>query len=445
MGFQADCRATMNITRRDPASRYGKMLSMLLLLLLAGCSRSPVYLMPTPEVIRDDRFDVFADNPYMEDVSQITTFYATTRKPEKPGDPDIFSKNRGGALILGEATLKIGSDGDAWRSIYAESVTPDKQERVALTLVDAELEASISPESSTLELDDDALRFFAKLNSAIDSSASKVLTVFVHGVNNSFYESVARGAQLQYFTGNSDVALTFAWPSAGSIWGYGRDSRSAEKSTGDLARLLELLARHSTAGHINVLAHSAGGRVVGGALAQLGQEFPESEIKLDRSGWRRIHQVYMASSDESLSAFEKNLPNYLHLIDTVTVTVNPDDHVLGMAGIVGGEVRLGEAGGGKYVKKMTDAQQQRLRELTNDGKLDVIDMQINDIEGFEYSHSAWYENPWISSDVLVTLYVGLSPQERGLSSYLTAEDMKAWYFPEDYLSLLKSNLLQYFD
>ncbi|MFW2403135.1 MAG: hypothetical protein ACN4GT_00125, partial [Gammaproteobacteria bacterium] len=66
-------------------------------------------------------------------------------------------------------------------------------------------------------------------------------------------------------------------------------------------------------------------------------------------------------------------------------------------------------------------------------------------EGFEYSHEAWYANPWLSSDVLITLYLGLDPASRGLNSYQTANDLGVWYFPEDYLSTLKETLLEYFD
>jgi hypothetical protein len=65
---------------------------------------------------------------------------------------------------------------------------------------------------------------------------------------------------------------------------------------------------------------------------------------------------------------------------------------------------------------MPEDERQRLIGLINSGKLDIVDMQINDIDGFEYSHGAWDENPWLSSDVLVTLYLGLKPQDRGLES-----------------------------
>ena len=77
--------------------------------------------------------------------------------------------------------------------------------------------------------------------------------------------------------------------------------------------------------------------------------------------------------------------------------------------------------------------------------MNFIDMQINEIAGFEYTHGAWYENPWLSTDVLVTLYIGLDPQARGLRSYRTAQDVGVWYFPQDYLSSLKKSLIEYFE
>ena len=84
---------------------------------------------------------------------------------------------------------------------------------------------------------------------------------------------MAQGAQFQFFTGDNAMVLTFAWPSPGSIWGYGRDKRRADDAATDLAYLIELLSHHSTATRINLIAYSAGGRVVGGALAALSERY----------------------------------------------------------------------------------------------------------------------------------------------------------------------------
>ncbi|MBT8442586.1 MAG: alpha/beta hydrolase [Gammaproteobacteria bacterium] len=454
----------MNTSHEDIRHRRcARALVFMGLVLLSGCSREPVYLMPTPEIMRDERFDVFSNNPYLESVDEITTYFATTRKPKKPGDPKVFSINHGGSLTLGTVTLQIGEEGDAWRSIYSKSVMPDEDDRVALKLTNTRIDASLDlvEVDEVLRLDEpsDALalsespaplgpgaeKFFAALNGDLDKSPTQVLTVFVHGANNSFEESIARGAQIQYFTGNADVALTYAWPSAGSIWRYGHDVRNANRSAADFAEFLKLLSLYSTAKHINIIGYSAGGRIVGGALTLLADELPESFIDSLPKSPRTINQIYLAASDEKLSKFGDNYPSYSHLVNTITVTVNPDDHVLGMAGIVGGGVRLGGAGGGKYLEKLPEDQQQRLVDLINGGNLDIVDMQINDIAGFEYSHEAWYANPWLSSDVLITLYLGLDPESRGLRTYQTADDLGVWYFPENYLSTLKDTLLEYFD
>jgi esterase/lipase superfamily enzyme len=446
--------------------RYRRSCSTLILItivLIAACARSPVYLMPTPEVMRDERFDVFANNPYLKSVDEITTYFASTRKPTKPGNDKYFSRHPGGALVLGQVTLQIGEPGDAWRSIYSESVMPSEEDRVALKLTEARIDAAwdleeldatvhIDRPSDALELESspkplraDVQAFFDRLNRDLDTSPTGVLTVFVHGANNSFYESVARGAQIQYFTGDTDVALTYAWPSAGSAWRYGYDLRRAAESAGEFAEFMKLMSLYSTAKHINVIGYSVGGRIVGRGLAQLGEELPKSFIDSLPESPRTMNQVYLAASDQALKEFADNYPNYAHLVDTMTVTVNPDDSVLGLARIVGGQVRLGGAGDGDNLKDMPEEERQRLIDLINGGKLDIVDMQINDIDGFEYSHGAWYENPWLSSDVLVALYLGLKPKDRGLESYVANDEVIAWYFPEGYLTTLKESLLELFE
>ena len=48
-------------------------------------------------------------------------------------------------------------------------------------------------------------------------------------------------------------------------------------------------------------------------------------------------------------------------------------------------------------------------------------------------HGYFRSSPWVSSDVLMTLYYGLKPKERGL---VMREDMPIYAFPPDYISRL---------
>jgi len=52
-------------------------------------------------------------------------------------------------------------------------------------------------------------------------------------------------------------------------------------------------------------------------------------------------------------------------------------------------------------------------------------------------HAYFRRSPWVSSDILVTLYFDLSPGERGLEQY---EDWSVWYFPPDYIEQLMEDL-----
>ena len=48
------------------------------------------------------------------------------------------------------------------------------------------------------------------------------------------------------------------------------------------------------------------------------------------------------------------------------------------------------------------------------------------------SHTFWYDDPWVSSDVLATLLFHLAPTERGLDPGAAASGTRYWTFPADY-------------
>jgi hypothetical protein len=91
---------------------------------------------------------------------------------------------------------------------------------------------------------------------------------------------------------------------------------------------------------------------------------------------------------------------------------------------------------------LTDAQNEWLTQIINSDRFNIINLEINIIPRFKFSHSAWYENTWVSTDVITTLNLGLSPEQRGLEKYKGYLDRDVWYFPPDYLKKLKTSLLQ---
>ena len=62
-------------------------------------------------------------------------------------------------------------------------------------------------------------------------------------------------------------------------------------------------------------------------------------------------------------------------------------------------------------------------------------INVTDAEGAGEGngHGYFRSSPWASSDVLMTLYYGLAPEQRGL---VRQEDFPVYTFPPDYISRL---------
>ena len=216
--------------------------------------------------------------------------------------------------------------------------------------------------------------------------------------------------------------------------------KHVKKTVPDFVRLIRLMAAHSNAKRINIIAYSAGGRLTGGALGEIGEDYAKVAVKEARKELR-FGQLYLTSSDEALHEFIDFLPRYIHLFEGITVTADPEDKVLGFAKLTDGQPRLGrppKAG----TLDITEEQQTWITNAINGRTLTLINLQVNEIPGFEFSHGAWYANPWVSTDVITTLNFGLSPEQRGLAAYEGSFGRDIWYFPPDYLENLKASLLE---
>jgi hypothetical protein len=69
----------------------------------------------------------------------------------------------------------------------------------------------------------------------------------------------------------------------------------------------------------------------------------------------------------------------------------------------------------------------------DDYGLEVLRVRPENIPGLSnWSHTFWYEDPWVSSDVLITLLHHLEPQDRGLEEGETSFGSHYWTFTPDY-------------
>jgi len=67
------------------------------------------------------------------------------------------------------------------------------------------------------------------------------------------------------------------------------------------------------------------------------------------------------------------------------------------------------------------------------GRMQVIQVHPEAMDGLAArSHTFWYDDPWVSNDVLMTMLFHLAPEERGLIPDVSPGGVGYWTFPPDY-------------
>ena len=402
--------------------------ALLLLSALLSACESPVRLMPTPVSFRNGDADPFAQaGNKLVGTTDVPVFYATNRGAviEKP-EP-IHTVLPSERLRMGVAHVRIGDETLTWEALHRLSTSDDPDERPIVQLEMLEPLTSIGPNDRVTDLPD-AKAFFALVNKALAASASTDLLVYVHGSNNTMPRAAAQAAQLRHFTGRRMVVLAFLWPSAGSILKYFTDVANAQASVEPFVRLIELLAAHTDAKNIDVLAYSAGAQIVSPGLAQLGTP-RRGETQEQLRQRLRLAQIYFAAPDIDTRRFVQELGQYVKVVDRVSIAANMNDSALRFANIVHRASRAGRPDPNELDATQTgflvDASQRLGFDLIRVNPYDIPKLP-------ETSHAFWYEDPWVSSDLLGLMLLNAEPQRRGLAAQSTDGGVRYWSFPPDF-------------
>lgn len=396
-------------------------------LLLAACE-SPVRLMPTPVSFRSSDADPFAQaGSKLVGTTDVPVFYATNRGAVVERPEPVHTMLPSERLRLGVAHVRIGDETLSWEALHRLSTSDDPDERPIVQLEMLEPLASIGPTDKVADLAD-AKAFFALVNRALAASDSEDLLVYVHGSNNTMPRAAAQAAQLRHFTGRRMVVLAFLWPSAGSILKYFTDVANAAASVDPFVRLIELLAANTQARSIDVLAYSAGAQIVSPALAQLGTP-RRGETQQQLRQRLRLAQIYFAAPDIDTRRFIEDLTQYVKAVDRVSIAANMNDSALRFANIVHRASRAGRPD----PTELDATQTGFLVDASQRLGFDLIRVNPYDIPKLpETSHDFWYEDPWVSSDLLGLLLLNADPQRRGLAAQNTDGGARYWTFPPDF-------------
>ena len=408
-------------------------LSVLILLLLLSACQPKVYLMPAPVGIdKYDGFPLLATENVDENL--LYTLYATNRIPFNKTDGNtgytIFPSD---TLELGYLVYSVGEESMSWEELYKQSLKQKRSKELQLIQKLVKPMAKYHKNDDLLKTSARAEGFFHQIDEVLKTSLLKEITIYVHGANSNFYRATAQGAQLYHFTGHNSIILTFSWPSAENLLKYKVDVMHARKTIPAFGHLLELLALHTRAEKINIIAYSAGAQVVAPGLAALPELFPKlSETELKEK--LRIGEVYFAAPDTAFKAFVDRYLRFRHLVDRTTITLNANDKILLLAAMQNGTSRLGRPD----TKELNKDETRMLIDAVNSPDLDIIDAGGSKALDLGSGHDYWYNNSWVSTDLLMLLFFNASPEERGLVAGTSEKGADMFYFPSDYTEVIPS-------
>lgn len=210
------------------------------------------------------------------------------------------------------------------------------------------LEFSENPKKHVviLELDKmDPDTFFGSVNATAGERPKNEALLFIHGFNVPFDDAVRRTGQIAFDLDFAGVALTYSWPSQGSLAAYTVDEANAEWSIPHLTQFLMDLQEKTEIEKIHVIAHSMGTRVLSYALANAKDE----GFDLD------LHNVILAAPDIDADIFKDQiLPKLAIATDKLTMYASSDDTALKLSQSIHGNSRLGLSGASLLVMQGMD-------------------------------------------------------------------------------------------
>jgi hypothetical protein len=323
--------------------------------------------------------------------------------------------------------VRVGDETLDWPTLHRLSLSADTEERPILELKQLEQLAKLDA-GERVEDSPAVQAFFRRIDEALASSPNAELLVYVHGSNNTVPRAAAQASQFRHFTGRRMVVVVFMWPSAGSILRYLTDVGNAAATVDTFARFVELLAAHTKASMIDVLAYSAGAQVTSPALAKLAQ--PRlGETREQLRARLRLGQIYFTAPDIDTRRFVDDMKAYVDLADRVTLSLNMNDSVLRFAAIVNRASRAGRPDPTELSAEQTTF----LIDAANELRFDMINVNPEDIPNLPPgSHAFWYEDPWVSGDMLVQFLLNRPPDQRGLDDQATPAGKRYWGFPVDF-------------
>jgi esterase/lipase superfamily enzyme len=388
--------------------------SLLLAAALAGCGNS---LMPTPVGFDGAGADPFAQTAVPDRGATVRLFLATNRsvRAHAEGPSTHFGNDRAEPLRLGTLDVRIGDDGLGWPDLCELSRRDgrDGTPPVRIEAIDdfgpvwtsaAELRTGSAEGGIDAAVRD---RFAAAVERQLQDGGLDEMFVFVHGFNTDIEGNAAVGASLFHYLGRRGALVQFEWPSRDSVWSYQADKAAAAASVRTFRHLLARLGSGNRVRKVHVIAHSAGAPIALGAIHELRLMRSADPAPAVREALR-LGRLVLVAPDMDLGEFRDCVADgATEVPERTTIYVSSRDKALDFSAWMAGFARLGQP-----LQMLTPRQ---VEFLEDDANVDIVDVVAAESRlGSWLGHSYFHEDPWVSTDVLLTLSSGAHPLDRGL-------------------------------
>jgi len=306
----------------------------------------------------------------------VRVHYATDRQRDS-STPGVFSSLRSdpATLTLGTIDVTIPRDhrlAQVERPRFFTLSTTEQKDR-HFTII----ERTVKEPSA----------FYSELAERIRASQNRQAFVFIHGYNVSFDDAIYRTAQISYDLAFDGPAISYSWPSNGTVLDYTQDLNNSEWSIGQLTAFLKSLVAHSQAKDIHLIAHSMGNRVLVGAIQRLVIESAPPAPSFS--------QVVLTAPDIDAGVFRQLADAVKASASRVTLYASSTDRALRASKRINGYPRAGDAGAGIVVLP----------------GLDTVD--VSSVNSDLLGHGYYGDNRTVLSDMF-NLLRGQAPPRFGL-------------------------------
>ncbi len=403
----------------------------------AGCAS----LEPLPPALYQSETPFEALAPELR-TTDADVLFVTDRAPETDASGALtYGTGRSRSMAFGSARVSL-APGQSWDDLVAWTRSQSGAEGVPQPVLrevtelgrfpDTPLEREILADGTAIDSpralaarEHAAERLRGEIRRRLALATHRTVAVFVHGVQNTFAETVTNNAIMWHQGGRQRVIVTYSWPAGGGsgpLTRYSYDRESGEFTIYHLKALLRLLAAIPEVDGIILGGHSRGTDIAITALRELTIEARASGR--DPREVLRIEHLILAAPDLDIEVASQRFSaeRLNEAVGAVTAYTSSRDSAIGAArSLFASELRAGRLA-------PEDLGEQRRRVIAAKGNFTIIFYEGS--AGGRFGHS-YYRAPAVSSDIALLLAGRAPGAEHGRPLEPLGDSL--WSIGDDYL------------